>query len=151
MVASRITEELLSEIYRNTLMECEKLGNMLPSIQEKFLMRRVTEQMKAYSSYAEEAASLLRHHSVRPLKISAIDKLMAKGEAFVNTLFDGSDSHTVQLIIEGTSKGADSLERELCRLEAMGAALCAVELARRVVDFERKEAEKMVNFIFTGE
>jgi len=146
-----ITEALLSEVYRNTSMGSENLGNMLPVIKDKFLMRSVTSQMEAYSSYAEEAAALLRHRAVRPNKPSAMDKLMAKGGAFVNTLFESSDSSAARIIIKGTKMGADSLERELYRLEEMGAEACAVDLARRVVDFERREADEMVCFTLTGE
>ncbi len=146
MDENKNTEELLSEVYRNVTMGSENLGNMIPMIKDRFLMRNVTCQMEQYSAYTEEAGTLLKHRGVKPEGLSAMKKLMARTGAQMNTLFDSSDRHIAQMIEKGTGMGADSLEKTLCRLEEAGAESSALSLARRVVEFERREENKMKDY-----
>lgn len=146
MDENRSTEELLSEIYRSVTMGSENLGNVIPMISDKFLMRRVTCQMEQYSAFAEEAGAMLKHRAVKPEKLSLMKKLASRTGTAVNTLFDSSNRHIADMIVKGTKMGADSLEKTLCRLSEQGAETCAVELARNVVDFERTEGDKMKDF-----
>ena len=140
------TIELLSEIYRNVTTGSENLSNVIPKIHDKFLMRSVTEQMEQYSTYAEQAGTMLKHHAVKPEKPSAMARIMSRTGVQLNTLFDSSDRHIAHMIVKGTKMGADSLEKTLCRMESMEPAPEAAELARRVVEFERKEGNKMKDF-----
>ncbi len=146
MKENETTTELLSEIYRNVSMGSENLGNMIPKVSDKFLMRNITGQMEQYSAFAEQAGTMLKHRAVKPEPISAASKLMSRTGTVLDTLFDSSDRHIARMIAEGTRKGADSLEKTLCRLENMGAESDAVSLARSVVDFERTEENKIKDF-----
>ena len=114
--------------------------------QNRFLLRNVTCQMEQYSAYAEEAGTLLKHHGVIPEKRSAVKKLISRTGAQLNTLFDSSDRHVALLIEKGTELGADSLEKTVCRLENAGVEGDALSLARRVVEFERREENRMKDF-----
>ncbi len=143
---TKYTEELLSAVYRNVTEGSENLGNMIPMIRDRFLMRNVTGQMEQYSAYAEEAGTMLKHHGVTPEKRSAAEKLMARTGAGLNTLFDSSDKHIARIIEKGTGMGADSLEKTLCRLEKERVEGDALDLARRVVEFERTEENKIKDF-----
>ncbi len=140
------TEELLAEVYRNVAMGSENLGTVVPKIKDKFMLTNVTCQMEKYSDYTARAASMLRKEAVRPEKISAMKKVMARTGIAMNTLFDSSDAHIADMIVKGTRMGADTLEKTLCRLERQGSDAEAVSLAKEVVAFERTEADKMTDF-----
>lgn len=140
------TEELLAAVYRNVTVGSENLGNMVPKIKDKFLMRNVTGQMEQYSAYAEEASAMLKHRGVKPDKMSAMEKAMCRTGAALNTMFDSSDRHIANMIVVRTKMGADELETTLCHAEEMGAEGDAIALARCVVEFERLEENKMKDF-----
>ncbi len=140
------TEELLAAVYRNVTTGSENLGNTIPMIKDRFLMRNVTDQMERYSTFTKQAGGLLMRRAMKPEKRSAVQKMMGRSGMMLNTLFDTSDGHLANIIVKGTERGADELEKTLCRLEEGGADSEVVTLARTVVEFERMEAEKMRDF-----
>ena len=140
------TGELLSEVYRNVTMGSANLTNVVPMIKDRFMMTNVTCQLERYSAFTKQAGSLLRRQAIRPEQPSAMKRFMSKTGVALNTLFDSSDRHIADMIVKGTNMGADSLERTLYRLEKQGSDREAVALARSVIAFERKEANKMKDF-----
>jgi len=138
---------LLSEIYRNLSVGSENLGNLIPKIKDKFLMQNVTGQMERYSAFAEETAALMKQQGLNPPKISAAEKFLMRGGAMINTMFDSSDRHIAALIEKGTKMGAQALESTLLSSKNINASPTAIDLARKVADFERTEAYNMRDFI----
>ena len=141
------TEKILTSLHRNVTSECDILTSVLPMIDDKFLISSVTAQLERYSKLANRAEDVMNSYGIRPKKPSVLSTAMMRGGVFVSTVFDSSDSHIAEMIERGTRRSADELEREM--IEA-GRGACderALRLCRDVIDYERREADSVRDFI----
>ncbi len=140
------TNELLANMYRNVKMGNESLTDVIPMIKDKFLLTNVTSQMEHYSDYASRTAAELRKRAVKPKELSAMKKAMAKSGIMMNTMFDSSDRHIAEMIEKGTRLGVDELENQLLSLADSGCDFAVAGLCREIINYERREADKMKDF-----
>jgi len=141
------TVELLSEMYRNVTMGSENLVSVIPMIKDKFLLSNVTNQIEEYASYTRETEKQLRKRSIDPKEPKLIKKLMSRGGIAMNTMFDSSDSHIAEMIEKGTRMGLDSLVKKREEMSAVGCDSDALHLCGAIEDFERRESDKIKDFI----
>lgn len=140
-------KELLSEIYRNLQMGCENLGSVVSLIDNPHLLREVTSQLEGYAAHSAQTVVQMQEHMVRPQKESMMKTMLARGGIAMNTMFDSSDRHIAKMIARGTRKGADSLEKTVCRMQRYGCEPAVAKFGCRIVQFERTEAARMETFL----
>ncbi len=136
------SRELLSEIHRNLTMGSESLTNVLPMVQDKFLVREITRQLEEYADRTRQTVSMMADYGVTPKKTNIMKSAMAKGGIALNTLFDSSDGHIAQMIRKGTHMGADKLSKTVDKLTYRGCDKPVAAFGRAVVSFEKDVAER---------
>lgn len=145
--AEPVTVELLSEMYRNVTMGSESLATVVPMIRDKALLSNVTSQLEQYADFTNRTASLLHKRAVKPKEPNLMKKAMSRGGIALNTAFDSSDRHIAEMIEKGTRTGVDELEQKLCEFTAHGCDKDAADLCRSIVAFERREADRIKDFM----
>ncbi|MCQ2423595.1 MAG: hypothetical protein MJ088_01685 [Clostridia bacterium] len=141
------TEELLCEIYRNVQMGTESVADVIPKIEDKRLLTDATSEIECYGRYTSEAAGMMNDRGIRPQQLAAHKKLSAKMGIAMNTLVDSSSGHIAEMLIEGNHMGADQLDGEICKCEKAGCDSEVSSFARRVVAYERSEAERLKSYL----
>ena len=140
------TKALLSAIHKNVTLGCDNIAAVVPMINDKFLMTNVTGQLEHYAELKSRTESAMEMYGVRPQKLSMYEKVKTRAGVMAGTVFDSCDAHIAQMIERGTRRGADELERTM--LEA-GQGECdeaSLRLCRNVIDFERREADRVRDF-----
>lgn len=145
--AKNKTDELLSETYSNLRMSCDNLCSVTPKVKDRFMLKDVTSQLDKYAILSKKCETIMRDMSVTPREPSAKKKYMARGAVMINTFFDGSDHHIAEIIVKGTSSGADSLERKMNECKARGCSAEAVDFCESVIAYERSAAGKMMDYM----
>ncbi|MCI9450319.1 MAG: hypothetical protein HFE30_08750 [Clostridiales bacterium] len=140
------TEELLCEVYRNLRMGSENLCTVTSKVKDRFMLKEITGQLKDYANYSEKCAAMMNEMAIAPEEPSGMSKLMAKSGIKMNTLFDGSPEHIADMIVRGTSMGADTLERTMYECRRLGCSEDAVDLCKTVIGAERAAAGRMKDF-----
>ncbi len=136
------SRELLAEIHRNLTMGSENLTNVLPKVQDKFLLREITWQLEEYAARTRQTVSMMADYGVAPKKSNPMKSAMAKGGIALNTLFDSSDGHIAEMIRKGTHMGAGKLSRTVDKLVYQGCDKPVADFGRAVVNFEKELANK---------
>ncbi len=142
-----VSVRLLGEVYENVTMGCENLTNVLPEIQDKFLIRSVTAQLESYAAFAHRAETELKKYAALPKKPSFVKKAIAKGSVLAGTLFDSGDAHVADMIERGTRAGAAELEKNVCDSSCASCDGAVLALCRDVIAFEREAADKVKDFL----
>lgn len=140
------TSELLAETYRNVQMGQNSLCDVTGKITDKFMLKNVTGQISGYAALTEKCEKAMRANNVTPKKESLVKRAMAKGGIMMNTLFDSSNAHIADMIVQGTTMGADSLERTMNNCRKYGCDHETLELCENVIKFERGAAAAMKDY-----
>lgn len=140
------TTALLSAIHKNVTLGCENIAALVPMISDRFLMTNVTGQLEHYAELKSRAESAMEMYGVRPKKLSLYEKVRTRAGVMASTVFDSSDAHLAEMIERGTRRGADELERTMT---SAGRGTCdeaSMRLCRSVIDYERREADRVRDF-----
>lgn len=141
------TEELLCEIYRNVQMGTESVADVIPKIDDKRLLTDATSEIECYGRYTSEAAGMMNDRGIRPQQLATHKKLGAKMGIAMNTLVDSTSSHIAEMLIQGNHMGADQLEEQVIKCEKAGCDSDVCSFGRRVVAYERSEAERLQSYL----
>ena len=141
------TVELLAEMHRNVTMGSENLASVIPMIRDKFLLTNVTSQIENYAAYTKETEKQLNKRAVKPKDPTMMKKIMSKSGIAVNTMFDSSDSHIAEMIEKGTRTGMEQLEDKQSELSKRGCDEDVYKLCSEIVEFERREINKIKDYI----
>lgn len=140
------TNELLAVMYRNVEMGSESLTDVIPMIKGREMLTNVTAQMEKYSDFMTRTQAELRKRAGQAKKLSPMKKAMAKSGIIINTMLDSSDGHIAEMIEKGTRTGVDTLEEQYCRLSKEGCDSSVAGLCREIINYERREADKIKDF-----
>ncbi len=140
--------ELACEIFRSARMGSESAGCIISKVTDKFMLSDVTALVEGYSDYASRAAQMLHDNCVNPKELSFGKKFSARAGVAMNTMMDSSAPHIASMLRKGLLMGADELEGFVRELDSDGDGNGKVfSLAREMIDFERKMAEKFKIYI----
>ena len=141
------TDELLAEVYRNVKMGSESVSDIIPKIEDRRFLSDMTAELETYGKYAKEAEEQMIMRSVKPKELQLHKKLGAKMGIAMNTMMDSSTSHLAEMVIKGNHMGADQLDEIITKCERAGCDGAAAGLAKKVVSYERAEAEKLRQYL----
>ena len=131
-------EELLSEVYKNTIMGRDSIINLLDKVSDNRLRSEMTDELSVYRRYAKEASEKLGERGLKPKELPMTAKMGAKMGMVMNTMLDTTTSHLAEMMINGATMGIIDLEKKLND----GGDGEAERLARDVLRFEKETAER---------
>lgn len=140
------TAALLSAIHKNVTLGCEKIASVVSMTHDKFLMTNVTAQLEHYAELKNKTESAMEMYGMRPKKLPLFEKAKVRAGIMASTVFDSSDEHIAEMIERGTRRSADELERVMIDAGRMGCDEGPMRLCKSVIDFERREADRVRDF-----
>ena len=111
-------EELLNEVYKNTIMGRDSIINLLDKVSDNGLRSEMTDELSVYRRFAKEASEKLGERGLKPKELPMTAKMGAK-----------------MGIIDLEKKLNDGGDGE------------AERLARDVLRFEKETAERLSTFL----
>ena len=135
--------ELIAEMYQSVTHEEDELVSAIPKIHGKSLITDITSQLERYADLEERTKQLMTKKSVAQKKQSLAEKLKSKGGMMVNTMFDSSDGHIADMIVNSAKTSADRLEAKLNAWNGGAGDAETAGLCREIIECERREAVKM--------
>ena len=136
-------EELLNEVYKNTIMGRDSIINLLDKVSDNGLRSEMTDELSVYRRYAKEASEKLVERGLKPKELPMTAKMGAKMGMVMNTMLDTTTSHLAEMMINGATMGIIDLEKKLND----GGDGEAERLARDVLRFEKETAERLSTFL----
>lgn len=141
---NNITVELLSEMYRNVTMGSETLSSVVPKVHGSEMLTNITGQMEQYGQFTTRTGEMLNRLEVTPRESSLMKRSMTRMGIAMNTAMDSSDKHIAAMIGKGTMTGLTELTGKLHKLTAADER--AVNLCREILDFEKEQAMKILDY-----
>ena len=136
-------EELLNEVYKNTIMGRDSIINLLDKVSDNGLRSEMTDELSVYRRFAKEASEKLVERGLKPKELPMTAKMGAKMGMVMNTMLDTTTSHLAEMMINGATMGIIDLEKKLND----GGDGEAERLARDVLRFEKETAERLSTFL----
>ena len=136
-------EELLNEVYKNTIMGRDSIINLLDKVSDNGLRSEMTDELSFYRSFEKEASVKLGERGINQKELQMTAKMCAKMVMVMNTMLDTTTSHLAEMMINGATMGIIDLEKKLND----GSDGEAERLARDVLRFEKETAERLSTFL----
>ena len=136
-------EELLSEVYKNTIMGRDSIINLLDKVSDNRLRSEMTDELSVYRRFAKEASEKLGERELKPKELPMTAKMGAKMGMVMNTMLDTTTSHLAEMMINGATMGIIDLEKKLND----GGDGEAERLARDVLRYEKETVERLGQYL----
>lgn len=134
---------LLDGMYKSVKIGSERLICALPRVQDRAMIRDVTESLERYSEFSGRLEEMMRRRGIEPAAPSFLSKIGARAGVCANTVIDSTPKNVARLCA-GTARGS------LARLERMRdevpdcdcAVMCICEdiIAREKINCQKMEA-----------
>lgn len=136
-------------IYENVKMGADSILNLLPKVEDSSLKSDMSVQMSGYEKFAARARDGLRAMGVEAEEKGFMTRAMARVGMEMNTMVDTSPSHIAEMMIQGSNMGVIEMNKciNACERRSCEDSADAVGLAREIVDFEKKNLERMKAYL----
>ena len=135
------TIQLLQDVLRNARTGESAADQLCRRAQDEALRRALKDEADRYADFAEEARDQLASAGGTPEPVGVAARAGMWMGIEMKTLTDASDSHIAELVIQGATMGITEMTKALN--SGAGAGPEAADLARRFVDWQRREIETM--------
>ncbi|NLZ24850.1 MAG: hypothetical protein GX891_00070 [Clostridiales bacterium] len=112
--------KIIEEIVKNTELGIDAIDNVAPYVQSQDLANKLAQHKISYQKIKTEAEQQLTDHKVKESKPNKFQKSMLKMSAKFNAMFDPSDSHISEMMIEGTNMGINSVQSVINEMQSEG-------------------------------
>lgn len=112
------SEEILAELYRNSLLAMQSIENILPAAGEDELKEELLREHGEYEQLCARASALACDKHILLKEPGPFKKAMMWGSIKLNTLKDGSRAHIAEMMTQGTVMGITSLKSTLADTSA---------------------------------
>lgn len=137
--------KVLQEIQRNTEMGMTAINTILDKIGNDEFSLQLSKQSLRYSEIHNRALDQILQNEGEVYRGSQIADMMLKGSIHVNTALNVSKGHLAEMMIQGSSRGITSMWKVMQHNRL--ATDQAVELAQELVDFEKKNIERLKEYL----
>lgn len=144
---SRTEEDyiILREIQKNTEMGMRAINMLTERTADHALRQQIENQGVRYSEFHNRATKGLlaaKQESYQPNKIT---NLMLSGSVFASTIFDTSNSHIAELMIQGSNRGITDMYKYLKHNNHVSND--TIEFAKELMDFEERSIEALRSYL----
>ncbi len=136
--------DLLESVCNTAEMGRHTLKHLLNQSRDSAFSDVIRRQQRTYAKTASEAREMLAKAGVTPKPTPVTDAMAALGVR-LNTMIDGSSSHMAQMMIEGSTMGVVTLQRQLnTHPDASGEAK---RMVNDLLHFEEKSIQGLKPFL----
>lgn len=137
--------EFLCDIYRATRMGAETLDNLMSKTYGKDIENELMREKRVYREFQNKASKVIRNRNERPKPINRTQKKMAKMGINMNIMFDKSESHIADIVIQGNNMGIIGISKSINSHKNADDDI--TDLAYELVDIQRKNIDSLLKFL----
>lgn len=129
-------KEILREIQKGANTGMLAIDAIMTNIKDKNMLRELSRQSNMYSEFYERATGQLNSADERYYKNKDRKKIMMRSGIVMRTMFDHSNSHVAELMIQGTNMGLTDMYKVMNHNK--NASQSIHDLAKDMMDMEEK-------------
>lgn len=137
--------EFLCDIYRATRMGAETLDNLMSKTYGKDIENELMREKRVYREFQNKASKVIRNRNERPKPINRTQKKMAKMGINMNIMFDKSESHIADIVIQGNNMGIIGISKSINSHKNADDDI--TDLAYELVDIQSKNIDSLLKFL----
>lgn len=137
--------EFLTDIYRATRMGAETLDNLLSKTDGSKIEDELMREKRVYREFQNKTDKIIKERNESPKPINKAQKRMAKMGIDMNIMFDRSDSHLADIVIQGNNMGIIGMSKTINSHKNADEDIS--DLAYELVDIQRKNIDNLLKFL----
>lgn len=130
---------ILKEIQKNTAMGLKAIHALSEKVMDDRLSRQLDKQAVKYGELNNRAGKRLVEENEEQYRGSKLQDMMLTGSIEASTMFNTSNSHVAELMIQGSNRGITDMYKVLKHNERANSE--TVEFAKELMDFEEKSVQ----------
>lgn len=136
---------LLNSIYQNATLASQSIDQLLPKVEYPELSSSLAHQKAVYNGYAKRAEQMIYDYKEEPQEPKGVKKAAMWTGVHLNTMLDTSRSSIAELMIDGSSMGAQEMQDRL--KEYFGCEKPVDKLGQALLKYEQTAAEELKRFL----
>ena len=136
---------ILKEIQKNTSMGLKAIHVLSEKVMDEEISRQLDRQSVKYGELNNRAAKKLVDADAEQYRGSKLQDMMLNASIEASTMFNTSNSHVAEMMIQGSYRGITDMFKILKHNERADAA--TVEFAKELMDFEEKSVQKWREYL----
>lgn len=135
---------MLNRIYRDARIGAETIDSLLPHSTSPSLTASMIRQMYRYRGFAHMAKEELLRKGAVPRRASPMSRASIRLGVATHTLFDDSNSHIAELLINGNTMGIIDMTKAV---HSIPSSQQARALGKELLQFEENSIEHMKRYL----
>lgn len=137
--------EFLCDIYRATRMGAETLDNLLSKTEGSDIENELMREKRVYREFQNKTDKIIKERNESPKPINRAQMKMAKMGINMNIMFDQSDSHIADIVIQGNNMGIIGMSKTINSHKNVDDDIS--DLAYELVDIQRKNIDNLLRYL----
>ena len=135
---------MLNRIYRDARIGAETISSLLPHSNSPAMSASMIRQMYRYRGFAHLAKEQLRSKGAVPRRASPLSRASIRFGVATHTLFDNSNSHIAELLINGSTMGIIDMTKAVRSIPSNQQPRA---LGKELLQFEQNSIEHMKRYL----
>ncbi len=135
---------MLNRIYRDARIGAETIDSLLPHSSSPSMTASMIKQMYRYRGFAHMAKEQLRRMGTAPRRASPMSRASIRFGVATHTLFDSSNSHIAELMINGSTMGVIDMTKAV---HSIPSGQQTRALGKELLKFEENSIEQMKRYL----
>lgn len=141
------TLNLLEAIYKNVRMGADSIIDIMPKVSDDSMRTELTSELERYEEFSAEIEKAILNMGEDAKDQGILAKLGTKMSVAMNTMVDSTTSHISEMMIQGGTMGITDATKLLREYENTSCSEEALDLARRVIEYEEATVERLKKFL----
>jgi hypothetical protein len=137
--------DLLEKTYQNASTGIIAIEEVIDKVTNEKMSIDLHRQLRDYQEIADRSKQQLEMNNAKVKEKSVYDRMMMKGNVKMNTLFQSSDSHIAQMIIQGSTMGVTQMTKLIH--ESKNSDGISKQIAEEFVKKEEDNIETMKKYL----
>lgn len=143
-VSSPCDIAMLNRIYRDARIGAETIDSLIPHSTSPALTVNMIKQMYRYRGFAHMAKEQLRQKGAVPRRASPMSRASIRFGVATHTLFDNSNTHIAELLINGSTMGIIDMTKAV---RSIPSGQQSRALGKELLQFEENSVEQMKRYL----
>jgi len=135
---------MLNRIYRDARIGAETIDSLLPHSTSPSMTASMIRQMYRYRGFAHMAKEQLRNKGAAPHRASPLSRASIRFGVATHTLFDNSNSHIAELLINGNTMGIIDMTKAVHSIPSSPQTRA---LGKELLQFEQNSIDHMKRYL----
>ncbi len=135
--------ENLNKLYEGTTMGIDSINTISRKTNNKQMKKELDHQLDAYENHTKKLRDLIAKEGIEPTEIGMMPKNYARMNIAMQTLFDNSNSHIAEQMIQGTNMGIIEINKILNKSNDK----TVISNAKEILECEQKYIDNLKTYL----